>query len=284
MRVIVAAAALAFTLSAAHAADTVSSALSQPGAALSHSTVRLVDGGARDGMLRAGVDIRLAPGWKTYWRVPGDSGVPPVFDWSGSQNVAEAAVRWPAPVRFSDAFGENIGYKDRVVFPVEVMPADPAKPVRLDLTLDYAVCREVCVPARAELSADLGEGWTNPQARALVESYAETVPKPAGEVPGLEIGAVRAVTDASGGKGVALEIEIESDTPSVPADILVEGDGTVYFGVPRRLDSGAGESGSALRYLVPVDGATDAVALAGQPLRITVLQGGKRLADSRQVE
>jgi DsbC/DsbD-like thiol-disulfide interchange protein len=109
---------------------------------------------ASDGALRAGVEIKLARGWKTYWRYPGDSGVPPRFDFSGSSNVKTIAVQWPAPHRFSDAGGQSIGYKERVIFPLRVLPQDASKPVTLRLGLDYGVCEKLCVPvqAKAELT------------------------------------------------------------------------------------------------------------------------------------
>src|SRR6476661_4306539 len=70
------------------------------------SAARLIAGNARDELgarvFRAGVEIKLEPGWKTYWRYPGDSGVPPTFDFSASDNVKEATVLFPAPVRFPD--------------------------------------------------------------------------------------------------------------------------------------------------------------------------------------
>ena len=89
------------------------------------SKVRLVSGsvaGMSDGQMIAGVQIRLEPGWKTYWRMPGDFGVPPTFDWSGSKNLRSAEVLYPAPHRFTDASGTAIGYEDEVVFPVMVTP------------------------------------------------------------------------------------------------------------------------------------------------------------------
>src|SRR6516165_12151934 len=87
------------------------------------SAVRLIAGdtkSVRDAPLRAGMEIRLAPGWKTYWRYPGDSGVPPRFDFAGSQNVKSVDVAWPAPHRFSDESGITIGYKDGVIFPLSI--------------------------------------------------------------------------------------------------------------------------------------------------------------------
>jgi DsbC/DsbD-like thiol-disulfide interchange protein len=104
---------------------------------------------------RAGVEIKLAPGWKTYWRYPGDSGIPPRFDFSNSTNVKSVTVRYPAPHRFVDGGGTSIGYKQAVVFPVSIVPADPAKPVTLSLKLEYAVCEKLCVPAEGSATLDV---------------------------------------------------------------------------------------------------------------------------------
>jgi DsbC/DsbD-like thiol-disulfide interchange protein len=109
-------------------------------------------------LLRAGVEIKLKPGWKTYWRYPGDSGVPPTFDFSASENVRSATVLWPAPMRFSDGSGHSIGYKGSVIFPLRVVAKDASKPVTLRLKLDYAVCETLCVPAHAKAELVLTPG------------------------------------------------------------------------------------------------------------------------------
>src|SRR6185436_17307592 len=102
------------------------------------SAVRLIAGARVEGgtAIRAGIEIRLAPGWKTYWRYPGDSGVPPRFDFSKSRNVKSVNVRWPAPQRLADESGTSIGYKHGVTFPLEVLPEDRSKPVTLSLAID----------------------------------------------------------------------------------------------------------------------------------------------------
>lgn len=124
------------------------------------AAVRLIAGAARaEGAVtiqRAGIEIRLAPGWKTYWRYPGDSGLPPRFDFSQSRNVKSVNVRWPAPQRLVDESGVSIGYKHDVVFPLEVTPQDAAKPVMLALKIDYAVCEKICVPAEGKAGLSLG--------------------------------------------------------------------------------------------------------------------------------
>src|SRR5512147_98890 len=78
------------------------------------SAIRLIAGSnkADDALLRAGIEVKLRPGWKTYWRYPGDAGVPPHFDFSGSENFKKADVLFPAPRLFTDETGHSLGYKD----------------------------------------------------------------------------------------------------------------------------------------------------------------------------
>ena len=120
-----------------------------------HSAVRLIAASApRDGgpaTFRAGIEIRLDPGWKTYWRYPGDSGVPPRFTFTGSENVKNVTVKWPAPHRFSDDGGQSIGYKAHIILPLSIEPQNASKPVKLHLEIDYAVCEKLCVPAQGKV-------------------------------------------------------------------------------------------------------------------------------------
>ncbi|HWE18316.1 MAG TPA: protein-disulfide reductase DsbD domain-containing protein [Hyphomicrobiaceae bacterium] len=128
-----------------------------PWVELHAARARLVasDAGAPDGVRVAGLEIVMADGWKTYWRTPGDSGVPPQFDWTGSTNAARIEVLYPAPKRMAEAGGEVLGYKDAVLLPIAVTPEDAAKPVTLKLALEFGICREICVPAVAALELSI---------------------------------------------------------------------------------------------------------------------------------
>jgi DsbC/DsbD-like thiol-disulfide interchange protein len=166
------------------------------------AAARLLAGGRNsdqnDLALNAGLEIRLAAGWKTYWRYPGDSGVPPRFDFTASDNVKTVDVAWPAPRRFSDDGGNSIGYKTDLLLPLRVVPQDPRRPVTLRLQLDYAVCEKLCVPAQAKAELHLS-GNSSPFATPLAAAQAR-VPKPAalGAEGPLAIRAVHRKNAASG--------------------------------------------------------------------------------------
>lgn len=133
----------------------LSSAAAAP---IERGTARLVAAGLSTSDAQAAVVLQLAPGWHTYWRDPGDAGVPPTFDFAGSRNAASVEVLYPAPVRMVEEGATVYGYRDSVTFPLRVKASDPAQPVELSLTLAYAVCERVCVPARAELHTTLPPG------------------------------------------------------------------------------------------------------------------------------
>ena len=125
-----------------------------------------------------GLEIALSPGAITYWRDPGEAGVPPSFDFSRSDNVARVEVDFPAPVQIPEPDGSvAFGYRDAVTLPLRVTPADPAKPVRLAVHVDYGVCEKICLPARADATLTLGQKGVSPYQATLAQARA-SVPKP----------------------------------------------------------------------------------------------------------
>src|SRR5262249_40543167 len=188
--------------------------------------------------LRAGIEIRLAPGWHTYWRYPGDAGVPPRFDFAGSQNVKAVDVHWPAPQRLPEEAVTVIGYTGNVILPLTVVPQDRAKPVMLRIKLDYAVCEKLCIPAEGKAELMLSAS-ASPQDAALVAAEAR-VPKKAAlgaEAP-LAIKSVRRendglrpriVVDVAAPAGEPIALFVEGPTPEwalpVPAPVAGGGAG-----------------------------------------------------------
>jgi DsbC/DsbD-like thiol-disulfide interchange protein len=120
-----------------------------------HSSLRLL-AGSRTGAVRlGGIEIQLQPGWKTYWRTPGDSGVPPRFDFSKSVNVESVTPLYPSPKKFDDgAGGMSYGYIKHVIFPLRIVPKNPNEPVQLRASVSYAVCE--CARQRGRDRAQQG--------------------------------------------------------------------------------------------------------------------------------
>ena len=193
----------------AHAAD--ASAWSQD----TRAAIRLVAGSNTPAQapLRAGIEVKLQPGWKTYWRYPGDSGVPPRFDFSGSDNLKSATVLYPAPHLFSDEGGNSLGYKDVVIFPLLVAPMQAGKPVTLRLKVDYAVCEKLCVPAEGRADLMLQPGSSSHDGE-LVSAEAR-VPKPtSANAIGLR---VKRLNDAP---KPLIAVDLKADSP---VEVFVEG-------------------------------------------------------------
>lgn len=193
----------------------------------------------------AGVWMSLVPGWKTYWRFPGDSGLAPHFDWSGSRNVASLDLEWSVPERFDAPGDTTFGYKDEVVWPVRVRPADPAEPVELRLVFFYGVCSSVCVPGEAKLALDIpasrtGQPVAAPEA-ALIRHYLARVPGPPADEGML---AARALRDGTPRLEVIYRGAAETDVPA----LIVEGPDGFWFGTPH-----AARENGVLRYVVPVE-------------------------------
>ena len=251
VRVILTAAALTGLFTVSHVCAQNASGWDQE----PHTAARLIAGAAmKDAdatLIRAGVEIKLDPGWHTYWRDPGDSGVPPAFDFSGSGNVKMATVQWPAPMRFPDgAGGQSIGYVDHVILPVVVAPSDAAKQSSLVLKLDYAICNNLCIPAEAKLQLALdghgAEDVTIEKAEVRVPRRVELGPN-TGSRTGL---AILGVHREPGTPHDRVVIHIAAPI-GVPVELFVEGP-TPDWSLPQPQSSGG--EGATRRFTFDLDG------------------------------
>lgn len=121
----------------------------------------------------AAVQIRLAPGWHTYWRIPGETGIPPQFDWSRSRNIASVRYEWPQPGIFDTNGMQFFGYEGELVLPVRITPADPSKPIEVDLGLFYGICKDICLPTEQTLRATVAP-HDAPSGRSMIEAALAT--------------------------------------------------------------------------------------------------------------
>jgi DsbC/DsbD-like thiol-disulfide interchange protein len=197
----------------------------------SHSAVRLLAGSRSGAVLLGGIAIQLQPGWKTYWRTPGDSGVPPRFDFSKSENVEAVTVMWPAPMKFDDgAGGFSLGYKQQVVLPLRIVAKNGDKPLTLRAQIHYAVCEKLCIPVEA--SAELPFASVASTEDGALSAALDTVPKPAnvGDPNPLTIrdvkreGKTTVLVDVSAPAGKDVSLFVEGPTPdwALPVPKLVE--------------------------------------------------------------
>ncbi len=243
------------------------------------SQIRLVRGAMQpDGSIQAGVHIQLDKGWKTYWRVPGDAGVPPDFNWSGSVNVSDVSVLWPAPVWLRDQFGVSIGYKDEIVFPIVVKPGDWTKASTVKLKIHFAVCNDICAPVQADLKLELPTQSILPQYAGLIARYMSQVPKPVEDTDTLRVADVRTETRD---KDVFIVVDIAYEDVAHAMDIFLVGPEEYYFTTPKEEAVGGKNKKT---YRIRVDGAGTAGALADKELNFVLVQGDKRVAQSWRLQ
>jgi DsbC/DsbD-like thiol-disulfide interchange protein len=234
-----------------------------------HAAARLIAGSPGGAALRAGVEIRLAPGWKTYWRYPGDSGVPPRFDFSRSENVASVAVQWPAPHRFTDDGGNSIGYKGGVIFPLRVVAQDPQRPVKLKLALDYAICEKLCVPAAA--AADLALAGPSTHEAALAAAEAK-VPRRAALASGSGL-AIRSVRREAAGEKPQIVVEVAAP-PGASVDLFAEGPTPDWaLPLPEPADRAGEAPGAVRRFTFALDGMPPGAKPDGATITLTAVAG-----------
>ena len=245
--------------------------LASPWVAELHTRVRLVAGGpvadAPPGTIAVGVEIELAEGWKTCWRNPGSSGVPPLFDWSSSSNVASASVRYPAPLRLADRGGDTIGYKQRFILPVAMQPADPRRDVTLKLGLEYGVCKDICIPAQARLELAIPSGAGKAQvADALAQAF-DRIPRPlaARRPSDPNLSATKVVLD---GDRPAIRIEAVFPGGAEGADVFVDVPGGVW--IPMAKPEGPAR-GTAATFVVDLTDGADIADLRGKSVSITLV-------------
>ncbi len=236
------------------------------------SSLRLIAGAtAPSGKQRVGVEIVTKPGFKTYWRNPGDFGVPPVFDWSGSTNIGGLDVRWPAPERFQDGAGFSVGYVGEVVIPISVQPVDPAKPVMLVLKLDYAVCETICVPAKGEARLWLEPGVTSVSATRL-EVYEARVPVKIKPGPQRDKLALLEAKFEETPQDASLRLVLRAPPEGKVEDVFVEGPGMWSFGKPKFTAQADGTTVALVRINDRPKGAAGPVpfivTLRGQPTAV----------------
>ena len=240
-----------------------------------HGAVRLVaasDAVGTAGELRFGLQFQMKPGWKIYWRSPGDAGFPPRPDWSGSRNLSEVRIDWPAPRRFTVLGLQTLGYKHEVLLPLTVVPFEPGKPVDLKARIPFLTCSDICVPYEANVALALPVGPENSsREQGEIERFARLVPTREG-VSDLRI--VRAEV-AGRARAQVIQVALAADTPFTHPDVFLEGPDGFNFARPK-VRLGDGGKSALLRISVGAPKKGPAT-LAGKMVSFTVVDGDRAI-------
>lgn len=241
-------------------------------AAPNYSRIELMQGatGLGDGSpLLLGIRIEPRPGWKTYWRAPGESGLPPVFTFLAHDNMAKPDIRWPAPKRLRLQGQESYGYDGPVIFPFYVQPQDAARPARLAIQVDYAVCLDICVPEQALLDVTLAPGASAASPRlAALQAALASVPRQQDENSPRRVIAAYVMQN---GANPELRVEAEASQPFGPhADLFVDGVQDFIFSAPGISYSKDRRKASIRLGVLALD---PSKALGGQTVVLTLTDG-----------
>ncbi len=195
--------------------------------------VRLVTSGRPDdqGVFKGALQIDLKPGWKTYWRDPGGSGVPPTLDVSGSPDIASAELSFPPPQRFKDEYSNWAGYKHSVALPVKFITRASSQPARIEARVFLGVCKTICIPVQGQLVVDAGETPDDPEAATVVQAALAALPSPARP----DFSASTVISEP--GK---LLIEAKLPSGARQVDLFVASEHGYMFGAPERLEKDSG--------------------------------------------
>jgi DsbC/DsbD-like thiol-disulfide interchange protein len=233
-----------------------------------HSAVRLLAGSRSGAVLLGGIAFELQPGWKTYWRTPGDSGVPPRFDFSKSENIEAVTILWPAPTKFDDgAGGHSLGYHDQVVLPLRIVAKNADKPVTLRAAVNYAVCAKLCIPVEAD--AELPFTSVASTEDSALFAALDTVPKPAnvGDPNPLTIRDVK-----RDGKSTVL-VDVAAPSEAGEINLFVEGPTPDWsLPVPKLLEH---SPPGVKRFSFELDGVPPGTNPEGAALKLTLVGGDR---------
>lgn len=219
----------------------------------------------KNGYLEGAIEIELSPGWKTYWRSPGDAGVPPRFDFSASANVREASVDFPAPKRDDDGYAASNVYRDRVLLPMNLTLDDPHQPVVLEVRLDIGICEQICIPVNLNARLDLPRTGADSATLALIAAAQAALPGP-GRPGEFELLSLKRI----GGSDQKPEFEavIASAHPS-DAELFVETPDDWYADAPKPVTGPGGLPG----FRFSVDRRSAEGEIGGAEVRLTLTEG-----------
>jgi DsbC/DsbD-like thiol-disulfide interchange protein len=129
----------------------------------------------KHGKIRAGLQIEPNAGWITYWREPGNSGIPPQITIAPETGVSLDKIGYPIPKHIADGKVDDIGYDAPVTLPLTLTATPGTQEIRAQAFI--GICKEICVPFQADLTVALSAGQSQPEEKAILDAADATLPE-----------------------------------------------------------------------------------------------------------
>ena len=214
----------------------------------------------------AALELVLDPGWKSYWRTPGEGGLPPILDFDNSSNLAAVSVGFPAPRRHNDGYTVTNIYEGRWILPIELTPEQVSSPMTVNLRMQLGVCELICFPLEIEASVTFSPNVVDHAALALFDEG--TALLPSAPLPGeFEISSLDLIAitgEAARFEAVVIvpqafgaELFVEGPAawlPPAPQQIARDGNRLTFSFAFHRLDPAVSPSGTVLTFTLVSSG------------------------------
>jgi DsbC/DsbD-like thiol-disulfide interchange protein len=188
-----------------------------------------------DTIVRAALQVELAPGWKTYWQDPGEAGVPLQLDLTASRNIALKTIGYPAPHRFDDGVTVWAGYKEPVQFALELERVDVVATAQISASVFIGICEKICVPFQTSLTVNIENSNVSTADQIAVAAAFDDLPPQAND----KFGVISMATD---GKTVQIDTILKAADAS--PELFLAAPGGWQFGTPKFIKT----SGAAARF------------------------------------
>lgn len=219
-----------------------------------------------DGRHVAALHLEMKDGWKTYWRAPGDAGIPPRFDWRGSSNLSGVQITWPTPRAISQNGVRTIGYAKSLTLPLHLTPKQKGQAITLHGTVELGLCKDVCLPVTLSLSHELPKAKAKRDPRIVAALAARPF-------SAKEAGVGRVVCQVAPiDGGLRLRAEVDVKSPGAGEIAVIETDNPQIW-VAQADTTRQGGRLVAETELYHVEGKSFALNRDG--IRITVIGGGQ---------
>ncbi|WP_438749721.1 protein-disulfide reductase DsbD domain-containing protein [Pararhizobium sp. O133] len=202
-----------------------------------------------DGTIPAILDIRLKPGWKTYWLEPGASGIPPQVSIDPSSGITFSGLSFPAPKAFDDGVVRYTGYDQSVAFPLS-LKSETKGDLTLKGSIFLGICKDICIPVQGSFSVPLPAAQVeNPLERARIDKAVSTLP----QVPSDDFKVTAATFDTSD-KRLRLSVTAPGVTAKAPAELFLSGPSGYGFGKPDNIVTENGVTSVEIPVRIPEKG------------------------------